>query len=330
MKLAYRDYKFRGASLTMVEAANNIIADYQRQGYSLTLRQLYYQFVSKNLIKNDDKEYKRLGEIIANARYAGLISWRAIEDRTRNLKGTYFWDSPAQIIRSSALGYVEDKWKGQKYRPELWVEKEALAGIVSQSAHAVEVSWMACRGYMSASEMWEAAQRFIRYRKNDQIPVIFHIGDHDPSGVHMSTDIEDRIREFMHAHGVNTIEFKRLALNMDQIEEYNPPPNPAKLTDSRARAYIEEYGDESWELDALPPNVLDSLMQDAVKRLIDRDAWDAAKADQDAEQRKLRWVSDNWQTIKEQAEAALAEQDGGSEGDDLDTDADENYDEDDL
>jgi hypothetical protein len=304
-KIAYRDIKFNKSSLDIIQKANTIIADYSAQGYSLTLRQLYYQFVSKNWIANKDTEYKRLGDIIANGRYAGRIDWRAIEDRTRNLTGLPTWDSPTEIIESAAEGYREQKWEGQTYRPEIWVEKEALAGIVAQAANAVEVNYMACRGYMSASEMWEAARRFMRYRNNGQIPVIFHLGDHDPSGVHMSEDIGNRIREFMHSHGIDTIKFERLALNMDQVEQYNPPPNPAKLTDSRCVGYVEQYGHESWELDALPPQVLDQLMQDAVKNLRDEDKWNEAVEEQERQRSVLTWVSENWADVTRQAINAL-------------------------
>lgn len=323
-KIAYRTVALRGSSLKLVEQANQIIADYERQGYSLTLRQLYYQFVSRDLIQNKDTEYKRLGEVISNARYAGLISWRAIEDRTRNLAGLQSWVSPASIIGASARGYRIDKWATQPYRVEIWVEKEALAGIVQRSANAVQCDYMACRGYMSSSEMWEAAQRFIRYREAGQVPVVLHIGDHDPSGVHMSEDIYDRIAEFMSRHGVKPILFERLALNMDQVEQYNPPPNPAKLTDSRCADYIDKYGPSSWELDALEPSVLDSLMTTAVMARRDEDLWATAVLKELEEKKQLEWVRDNWASIREQAEEDAL---NGRSDDETDDEDESDYDE---
>ena len=243
-RIAYIDKKFSADTIAVIDRANVIIEDYQAQGFDLTLRQLYYQFVARGLIPNKDSEYKRLGGIVNDARLAGLIDWAAIQDRTRNLGSLAHWESPNSIINAVASQYRRDLWAGQPYRPEVWIEKDALVGVIEGVCNELDVPFFSCRGYTSQSEMWAASQRLESYLP-DQKPLILHLGDHDPSGVDMSRDIRERLELFM-----GGVEFDRLALNMDQVQQYAPPPNPAKITDSRAVGYIAIHGDESWELDA--------------------------------------------------------------------------------
>src|SRR5262249_21694061 len=151
-KIAYVPKTFRGSSQTLIDRANQIIADYLAQGYRLTLRQLYYQFVSRDLIPNNLKSYKRLGNIIHDARLAGLIDWDVSEDRTRNLHELPSWDSPETIIDACASQFRIDKWKNQECRVEVWIEKEALAGVFERVCDELQVPFFSCRGYTSQSE----------------------------------------------------------------------------------------------------------------------------------------------------------------------------------
>jgi len=240
-KICYVEKRFGHASLELVEQANTIISSYSEQGYSLTLRQLYYQFVARDLLPNTQKSYSRLGSIISDARLAGLVDWRAIEDRTRETVIRARWSSPQEILQAAADSYHEDLWERQPLRVEVWVEKEALAGIFDRVCRELDVPFLACRGYASQSEMWRAASRMRKYMESStQSTVVLHFGDHDPSGLDMTRDIRDRLETFLAPASV-----RRVALNMDQIEEYSPPPNPAKATDSRFVGYEEQYGDES-------------------------------------------------------------------------------------
>lgn len=281
-KVAYIKKRFTPEVTKTITSANEIIASYEAQGFILTLRQLYYQFVSRGLVTNDTKSYKRLGEAINDGRLAGLIDWYAIEDRTRNLKSLSFWESPKSIIESAAAGYRIDKWKDQPNRIEVWIEKEALAGVFERVCHEMEVPFFSCRGYTSQSEMWSAGQRLKRICEGGQEPIILYFGDHDPSGVDMTRDIRDRLKLFM-----GGIEVSRLALNMDQIEEHEPPPNPAKITDSRSGAYIEAFGNDSWELDALEPALLADLVRKAVLKQRVAKLWAEAVAKQEKEREHL-------------------------------------------
>jgi hypothetical protein len=300
-KIKYQDIKLGQKSLDLIDTCNQIIAEYTAQGYILTLRQLYYQTVARGIIPNKQSEYKRIGSIINDGRLAGLIDWSALEDRTRNLESVSHWDSPEQIIRAVANQYAIDKWDTQDIRPEVWVEKEALAGVVDRICTQLDVAHFSCRGYVSQSEMWVAAQRFIKYAKNGQATHIIHLGDHDPSGIDMSRDITERIRMFMarHGYGAKWFDFTRIALNMDQVQQYNPPPNPAKSTDSRFQGYMDEHGDESWELDALEPRVLSDLIRDKVAEIRDDEAYEERKDEEDNQKKQLETVSDHWDAVTE-------------------------------
>ncbi len=292
-KIKYQDIKLRGASLAVVQQANTIIAEYEALGYGLTLRQLYYQFVSRDLIPNNDREYKRLGSIINDARLAGLIDWNAITDRTRNLRAVPHWATPGSIIQSAADSYRIDKWRTQPYRPEVHIEKDALIGVIENVCEALDVPYFSCRGYTSQSEMWATGQRMRRHYRNGQTPIIFHLGDHDPSGKDMTRDIDDRLDMFA---GGLTVE--RLALNFDQITQYSPPPNPAKLTDSRATAYVAEFGFESWELDALEPTVIADLIENAVLGIRDETAWQIAVDEEEDARDKLSRIANRWDDVE--------------------------------
>lgn len=261
-KIAYKEKRLGSNKLALIDLVNGVVSEYSSQGYSLTLRQVYYQMVARDLIENNLRSYKNLGSLISDGRLIGFIDWRAIEDRTRSLRGLSSWSEPQSIIDSCVASYHRNWWEGQSFYVEVWVEKDALVGIVGQICNELDVSYFSCRGYVSQSELWVAAQRLKRKVREDMQPVVLHLGDHDPSGKDMSRDIVDRLDMF-EAHKVH---FKRLALNMDQIEEFNPPPNPTKVTDSRTGGYIEEFGYECWELDALEPSVISALIKENVLR----------------------------------------------------------------
>ena len=286
-KIKYVDKRFGESSLKVIAWANKIIAAYMAEGYELTLRQLYYQFVSKDLIPNNQKEYDRLGKIINDARLAGLVDWNAIVDRTRNLQSLSTWETPGDIIETAAKSYRRDLWASQPNRIEVWIEKDALVGVIERVCNELRVPYFSCRGYTSQSEMWAAAQRMAKYQDEGQEPVIIHLGDHDPSGIDMSRDIEERLALFM-----GGMDVKRIALNMNQVEKYNPPPNPAKLTDSRCGPYIAKFGHESWELDALEPKVIGALIRKTVLSFRDDARWDDAANEESLEKQKLEEIAE--------------------------------------
>lgn len=289
-EIAYRPKRFRKQTMGTIVMASKIVKEYEQQGFVLTLRQLYYQFVARGLIPNNQKEYNNLGAAINNARLAGLIDWEAITDRTRNVQSNQHWDSPTQIIRAAANSYKRDKWRNQPNRVEVWIEKDALLGVIEGICRDLDVKFFSCRGYVSQSEMWVASQRAVEADINGgQETHIIHLGDHDPSGIDMTRDIRDRMEMFCKYHSVYSLEVERVALSHDQVLEHKCPPNPAKITDSRAAGYIGKYGYESWELDALEPSVLIDLVSNAVLQYRDEELWQEAL---DVEAREMDLLED--------------------------------------
>ena len=295
MREPFINKNFHHKSRLVIQHANDILTHYQRKGLTLTLRQLYYQFVARDLFvdrfalvksrwRRVDKEtdpegwavatinaesnYDMLGNVVSDARLAGLIDWDSIEDRTRFLRGHTTYEDPADAIAKLNQRYRIDFWENQSVRLEVWIEKDALVGVVERVCRLWDINYFACKGYASQSELYAAGKR-IQYRREhgNQETLVLHLGDHDPSGMDMTRDNCDRLSLFSGSY----VEVKRLALNMDQVEQYNPPPNFAKLTDSRAGQYVEEFGSESWELDALTPEVISALIQDEVDLILDTD-----------------------------------------------------------
>ncbi len=290
--IQYVSRKFKDGSLGVIEKANEILKDYERQGFDLTLRQLYYQFVSRGLIPNNQREYKNLGSVINDARLAGLVDWDHIVDRTRDIRSNSHWSSPASILEGCASQFRIDKWATQPWRVEVWVEKDALIGVIERACRTLDLSYFSCRGYVSQSEIHEAAKdRFIPAERAGKSTLLIHLGDHDPSGIDMSRDIEDRLRIF--GSGVVV---QRIALNRNQVDRYNPPPNPAKLTDSRATDYIAKHGEESWELDALEPSVINDLITKNVLDVRNESLWDDAVEEEGRMKAQLALCSDNWES----------------------------------
>lgn len=312
------DKKFLDKTLEIIRHAQEITEDYRRRGFVLTLRQLYYQFVARDLLPNKQSEYKRLGSIVDDARQAGLLDWAMIEDRTRNVHNPNVWASPEAILRAVAQQYQENPWLKQRIRPEVWIEKDALVGVIESICEEFRVPYFACRGYASQSEIYAAGKRFQEQRGKGYRSIVLYLGDHDPSGMHMPVDVGGRISLFSRGD----VEVRRLALNRDQIDEYNPPPNPAKESDSRFEGYQSEHGDDSWELDALDPDVIQALIRDELMGLRDEAAWDDSIEAEQKNQEFLTQTEDNWGGVKrylrfKDTEAPENDEDDGQTIDDL-------------
>lgn len=289
--ICYQKRSFSKSSEAIIAVAEKICAEYMEQGYTLTLRQLYYQFVARDIVPNTMQEYKRIGSVINDARLAGRLDWDAIEDRTRNLEQLPTWNSPKDILKATAEQFRYDWWDSQSVRIEIWVEKEALVGVIERVAFRYRVPYFACRGYASQSELWRAGCRFMEHNQNGQSVKVLHLGDHDPSGIDMTRDNDDRLRLFSES---GDVEVTRLALNADQVKLYKPPPNPAKLTDSRATSYIDRFGSKSWELDALDPKVIDELISTEIEAYIDRDNWKEEKEREARARGKIAAMATKW------------------------------------
>ena len=243
---------------------NSIIEEYRKQGYKMTLRQLYYQLVSRDVIPNNLKEYAKLSKLLVQGRMAGVVDWDAIEDRIRVPFIPYWVRGVVHAIEDTIDQYRLDRMRDQDVYIEVWVEKDALSGVLRRITSHYHVNLMVNRGYSSCTAMHDAYERLSAKESDGKRCVILYLGDHDPSGMDMTRDVEERLNEF----GVHP-EIRRVALTDAQIKKYNPPPNPAKFSDPRAKDYVAQYGRTSWEVDALPPNVLHQIITENVEGLID-------------------------------------------------------------
>lgn len=262
MKICYIEKRFNASSRTVLEQANAIMVEYVAQGYDLTLRQLYYQMVARGFIENSLKSYKRVGNIISEGRLAGLLDWNVMVDRTRPVREVQHWDSPRELVEAAANSYHIDTRAGQDEYVEVFCEKEALAGIIVPVCRTWDVPCLICRGYVSQSAMHEAA---LRIKADGRPATILYLGDHDPSGLDMPRDVNTRLNITFQLMEMPGVQIDRLALTMEQINELEPPPNPAKETDARWAEYVAHHGEQSWEMDAIDPRRLETILVSGIK-----------------------------------------------------------------
>ena len=184
-------------------------------------------------------------------------------------------------MQSCIHSYAKDRQEGQPTYLEVWVEKDALSGVLKRVTEKYHINIMVNRGYSSASAMYDAFMRIVNAAAYQERPAkILYLGDFDPSGLDMIRDINDRITEFQEGFNDGSLveemrfEVVPIALTMEQIEEHTPPPNPAKVTDPRSTGFIERYGPTSWEVDALPPEILNELLETAILNEMNLDQYD--------------------------------------------------------
>jgi hypothetical protein len=281
MKEEFVAKNFGRDALAMIETINGILENYEQQGFDLSLRQLYYQLVSKNLVPNTEKSYKNVGCLVSDARLAGLIDWDMIKDRGREMTKNPHWDNTRDFIESVSPQFRFNLWRDQDAYVEVMVEKQALEGVLEPVCKQLDVPFTANKGYSSSSAMYEASKRFLAAAEEGKECYVVYLGDHDPSGIDMSRDVEERLDLFVKTsmnrcdeighNEPSAVTMKRVALNMAQVRELNPPENPAKLTDSRSKPYIARFGPSSWELDAIEPRQLAQIVTTAVQEIMDVD-----------------------------------------------------------
>lgn len=300
-------YMTRGEVL---EHANEIAEEFAREGMDITLRQLYYQFVARGLCLSGQKAYKRIGDVVTEARYTGEFPLELLVDRGRDIHmGDYtrcdtdvnqaLEDSGGIIRAVPHLTLNVDRWYGQPVFVSVWVEKQALEGVFSSVCTELGVSWFACKGYPSVSALWQWLKRAHEVtngkpeRRRFRWPggatvterhmglakraVVLYFGDHDPDGWEIPRSAERNIRSLMELRNIDLdLTFKRVGLNMNQIMQYNPPPFEAKITSARYRGYVNEHNtNDAWELDALNPRVLRDLIRKEVGAHFDQRIYEA-------------------------------------------------------
>jgi len=292
MKHEFVSKRFSTNSQAMIEKINAILIEYRAQGFRLTLRQLYYQLVARDIIPNNLRSYKNTGSLVSDARQAGLIDWQMIEDRNRETVIPGHWRNPAEIVGAAARSFRIDKWENQPWHVEVMVEKDALSGVLEPTCRTLDIGLTANKGYSSSSTMYEIGQRLYYHRDRlDKQVLVVYMGDHDPSGIDMTRDVEERLELYSEGR----VDVIRIALNMDQVELWQPPENPAKMTDSRFEAYAAQYGESSWELDAVEPRQLSTLVNDIVLAHRDQTLWEAAVAKENSMRQQLQEFAETYE-----------------------------------
>ena len=292
MKETFLQINLRQTSLAKIDMINNVLENHTEDD-ALTLRELYYLLVGQALIPNTVKEYHNLGGLLVKARMAGLMDWDAIEDRLRVVTKPYGSKSASSLLRNIARGFTLERQKGQLYHIEVWSEKDALSRQLYSVTAPYHVSLLINRGYGSCTAFYEAARRFAEAETAGKLCAILYVGDHDPSGLNMLQDLKQRLTEF----GIADIEIVHVALTAEQIEKYNLPPNPAKITDPRAKEYIRIHGKNSWEVDALKalaPGVLQKLVHTQLVARLDLDKYEAILTQETEDRKKLRVFADKF------------------------------------
>ena len=263
-KIRYEDINFRKTTLEFLDKVIPIVEEYERNSYRLTVRQLYYQLVSRNILENKPESYTKTSKVLSDARLAGKIDWDTIVDRGRRKIMPNEFHSIPEFIHAAIRSYRKYRWENQPHYVEVWVEKEALAGILEDLTDEYHVLLLPAKGYSSMSAKHEAAVRIKNQTGMGKKCHILYLGDHDPSGLDMERDIMERLAKF----GC-TVKVERVALTLGQVKRYNIPHNPAKVKDSRFKQYKEKYGKKSWELDAIRPDVLVRLARKAIRKYCD-------------------------------------------------------------
>ncbi len=292
MKDKFREVRLSKSNLSKLDLINSIIKEYASDGYTMTLRQLYYQLVSRDVIKNDQKEYSKLSKLLKEGRMSGIVDWNAIEDRLRIPFIPYYNSGPQDAIDDTVRQYRLDRQEGQNVYLEVWVEKDALSGVLRRVTSKYHVNLLVNRGYGSVTAIHDAYERFIQQIAKGKECKILYLGDHDPSGIDMIRDIKDRVSEMLDSKGLHDqFIVEAIALTMDQIKEYNPPKNPAKLTDPRSKWYVEKHGYNSWEVDALNPKILNELLSESIESNIDMNMYNRILLEERNDKVKLRNLS---------------------------------------
>jgi hypothetical protein len=222
----------------------------------MTVRQVFYQATVRHIVEKTEQGYSKVQIALANMRRARTMPYDWIVDFTRWQRKPRTFRDVAHALEETSRLYRKDLWAGAGSYLEIWLEKDALSGVILPVTSKYDVPLMVTRGYASLSFLSAAAE----YMEAEERPVfIYHLGDFDPSGVNAGEKIEQTLRELA---PTPKIHFERIAVTPEQITAWTLPSRPTKQSDSRAKG----FGDISVELDAINPNSLRDLVEVAIER----------------------------------------------------------------
>jgi len=278
------NHRTHGQMKKMLDAILAILA---AEKDPITIRHLFYLLVSQGIIEKTEAAYKALCSHLSKWRRSGAVPWNSFTDSTRwHIQGTTF-DNMQDALNTTVETYRRNLWADQDHYLEVWVEKDAIAGIVAPKANAFGVPVFVCRGFASLSSLFSAANTFRRMAEAGKKVIIYHFGDYDPSGVAAGQSVLKAMRDDFRVE----LQFIRAAVTEEQIEEMNLPTRPTKTTGTHARHWT---GGRSVELDAMPAAELRRLVESCITRHIDVDAWNTLRRTEEMERETLRQMRDNF------------------------------------
>ena len=262
-------------TLTIIETARAILAAHN----PMTVRQVYYQLVSRQVIENNRSQYQAVSNALVDARQEGAIPWEWIEDRLRRPRAVSMWDDLPDFANTVCKAYRRDVWPTQEMLVEVWLEKDALSGIFETLLDPYGVTLNVGRGYDGWDSIHNAAMRYLDWGGD---VAILYFGDLDPSGEDMVRSLGVRLGFFQ-----TSPEITKCALTLADVERYHLPPDFTKATDSRQAAFVLRWGDIAVELDALPVDVLESRLEYEVRQRLDLSALTTIRDLETTERRQM-------------------------------------------
>jgi hypothetical protein len=272
-----------GASLDLIEAMHKAA----EAAYPITGRGIGYKLFTAGLIPSmETGQMQRVYRLLKEARERGMIPWEWIVDETRELERSPSWDDPAAFVRTVSRAYRRDHWNHQPVRVEVWSEKGTIRGVLAPVLNQYGVGFRVMHGFGSATTGYDVSQD-----DDGRDLIVLYVGDYDPSGMCMSEhDLPKRFEKYDGDH----IELKRIALRREHLDSLPSFPATDKKKDKRYTWFVRNFGDQCWELDALDPNDLRDLVDEAIKSEIEPVAWHRCTVLEEAETESMRTVLDSW------------------------------------
>ena len=256
---------FYKKSQVIIEGVKEVLSEIEG---AVSTRQMYYQLLSRGIIENSERGYNKVQRLLVNLRREGIVSNERICDRTRNKHQRASWNGLADILEQCKIQYRRDYWSDQNIATYISVEKQALEGVFSEVCDEYGVSLFVLRGYPSYSLLYDWSQEIIELNNEGKEVKIYYFGDFDATGVQIDESVASNLLEF----GAK-FSFERVGILPSDIKKFDLMTLPVKRSDTRAKKFIEKYGHECVELDALPPNELKKRIRESIEANIEIDKW---------------------------------------------------------
>lgn len=269
------DWRPRPETLAVLSQVEAVLVEYAEQ-LPLTLRQIFYRLVGVYAYEKSEQAYKRLTELMNKARRAEVVEMSAIRDDGFTSEQPVFFESVDDFldeVASQAEQLRLDRQRGQERRLVVWCEASGMVPQLARVADPFGIEVCSSGGFDSLTD-----KHRIGHLWADSAVTVLHIGDHDPSGVHVFSSLAEDIEEFAATYG-GDVEFVRTAVTPEQAALYNLPSAPPKPTDNRRFE-----GNETWQAEALDPRTLAEILAAAIDQQFDRALYEAVLE----EERKAR------------------------------------------